>query len=130
MVCSLVSEYLDSRSLAYNKNKPYKTLNYWSRDMLKIFFLEISLGIVFPPHFVCDFLRKMFLMLYSINISNFLVWLPLLIEILGNMCIEIACFPYGDVINFEINLIFLIMPFFYMTKNKTRQKWGGKELLT
>ena len=102
----------------------------------------------------------------------FIVWLPLLFEILGNirssrpevflrkgalkicskftgehpcrsalskkllcfcnMCIEIACFPGCVVINFEINLIFLIKPFFYMTK-KSRQNlnisWDRKELL-
>ena len=37
------------------------------------------------------------------------------------MCIEIVCFPGSDVINFEINFIFLIKPFFCMTK-KSRQK--------
>ena len=31
-------------------------------------------------------------------------------------------FPGCDVVNFEINLIFLIKPFFYMTK-KSRQKF-------
>ena len=31
------------------------------------------------------------------------------------MCIAIVCFPGCDVINFEINLIFLINLFFYMT---------------
>ena len=36
------------------------------------------------------------------------------------MCIAIVCFSGCDVINFEINLIFLIKPFFYMTK-KSRQ---------
>ena len=35
--------------------------------MLNFYFLEKDLGIVSLPHFVCDFLRKMFLMLYSIN---------------------------------------------------------------
>ena len=43
-------------------------------------------------------------------------------QILGNMCIGIACFPGCDVINFEINLIFLIKPFFYISK-KLRQKF-------
>ena len=32
------------------------------------------------------------------------------------MCIVIICFLVSDVINFEINLSFLIKPFFYMTK--------------
>ena len=37
-------------------------------------------------------------------------------------CIAIVCFPVCDAISFEINLIFLIKPFFYMTK-KSRQKF-------
>ena len=36
--------------------------------------------------------------------------LTLLCEILGNMCIVILCKPDCDLINFEINLIFLIKP--------------------
>ena len=38
------------------------------------------------------------------------------------MCITTVCFPGCDVINFEINLIFLIEPLFYMIKN-SRQKF-------
>ena len=45
----------------------------------------------------------MFLMLYSINWPNFIVLLPLLLEILGSMCVEIAGFPGCDVIKFETN---------------------------
>ena len=37
------------------------------RDVLHFDYLEKSLGIVSPPHFVNDFSRKMFLMLYSIK---------------------------------------------------------------
>ena len=33
-------------------------------------------------------------------------------EILGNMCIAMVCKPGCDVMNFEVNLIFLIKPFF------------------
>ena len=36
-------------------------------DIPNIDFLEKGLGIVSPLHFACDFSRKMFLMLYSIN---------------------------------------------------------------
>ena len=78
----------------------------------------------FPTTFY-NFSRKTFLMSYSINRPDFIVWLPLLLEILGNMYIAIVCFPGCEVINFEINqdlnqLIFLIKPLFYMTK-KTKQ---------
>ena len=54
-------------NLAYNKNKLYKIADYWSRDMLNFDFLEKGLGIVSLLHFVYDFSRKRFLMLYSIN---------------------------------------------------------------
>ena len=74
----------------------------------------------------------MLLKLYSINWWSFIFWLPLLLEIFGNMCIAIVCWPDCDVINFKSNLTFLIKPFLYMTK-KARQKlkisWERKELL-
>ena len=115
--------------MASNKNKLYKTLGYWSRDMLDFDFLKKGLEMAFSPHFVYYFSRKRFLLLYSINWPNFIAWLPdcliawlpLLLAILDNMCIRIACFAGCDVIIFEINLISLIKPFFYMTKS-SRQK--------
>ena len=67
-----------------------------------------------------DCSRKMFLMIYSINWLKFIIWLSLLLEILGNMCIAIV-FSRLWCHNFEINLICLIKPFFYKTK-KLRQK--------
>ena len=59
--------------------------------MLNFNFSEKGLGLAFPSHFVYDFARKMFLMLYSINWPNLIVWLHLLLEILGSMCITIVC---------------------------------------
>ena len=38
-------------------------------------------------HFPHDFWRKMFLLSYSVNWPNFIVWLLLFHEILGSMCI-------------------------------------------
>ena len=61
-------------------------------------------------------------MVYCYSWSNFIVWLPLLLEILGIMFITIVCFPGCDVIDFDINLIFQIEPFFYKTKT-SRQKF-------
>ena len=46
--------------------------------MLNFDFLEKGLGVVSPPHFMYDFSRKMFFMLYSINWPNFIVCLHLL----------------------------------------------------
>ena len=65
------------------KNKLHKISDYWSRDMLNFDF--------FSPYFVYDFLRKMFLMLYSIKWPSFIAWLSLLLEILVNMFIAIVC---------------------------------------
>ena len=78
-------------NLAYNRNKLFKTLYYWSRDMLNFDFLDKGLGILSPAHFVYDFSTKMFPMLYSINWPNFIAWLHLLLEIFGNMRIAIVC---------------------------------------
>ena len=94
--------------------------------MLNLDFLEKGLRTVSPPHFMYAFSRKMFLMLCSINWQNFIVGLPLLLEILGNMCIAIVYFSGCDVKHFEIALIFLIKPFFSMTK-KSRQKFKNHD---
>ena len=59
--------------------------------MLNFDFLDKGLGIVSPAYLVYDFSTKMFLMLYSINWPNFIAWLHLLLEILGNTCIAIVC---------------------------------------
>ena len=59
--------------------------------MLNFNFLDKGLGVVSLSHFVYDFSIKMFLMLYSINWPNFIVWFTLLLEILDNMCIVIVC---------------------------------------
>ena len=58
--------------LAYNRNKLFKTLHYWSRDMFNFDILDKGLGIVSPAHFVYDFSKKkkMFFMLYCINWPN------------------------------------------------------------
>ena len=60
-------------NLAYNKNQVHKTLDYRSRDMLNLDFLEKGLRIVSPPRFVYGYSREMFLMLYSINWINLIV---------------------------------------------------------
>ena len=96
-VCSLSSIAVN---LACNKIKLYKTSDYWSRDLPNFSFSGKDLGLVSPPH---DFSRKMFLMLYSMNWPNFIVWLPLLLEILGNMRITIVCSPVCDVIKLTLS---------------------------
>ena len=73
---------------------------------------------LFPlPHFLQDFWRRIFLKLYSINWPDLIVWLSFFHEILGNICIVIACFQGCDVVNLEIDLIFLINLVSYIIKN-------------
>ena len=69
-------------------------------------------GTSHPVPFSASFLKKMLLLLYCINWPSFIIWLPLLHEILGYMYIAIDCYPGCNVMNFEDNLIFLIKPFF------------------
>ena len=88
MVCSLVPITFQ---LGKQWKKRYGTLEYWSGDMFNFDFLEKGLGIVSLPHFVNHCSSKTFLVLYSINSLNFIIWLPLLIEILVNMFIAIVC---------------------------------------
>ena len=76
-------------SFLYHENKLYKTLDYWSTDMLNSDFLEKGLVIVSAPHFVCDVQRNVFLKLLSINWPYF---------------ISLRYWEICDVINFEINL--------------------------
>ena len=101
-----------------NQNRAYLWIN-----ILKLYiYIYIYIYFVFIfwqveelvslPHFLHDFWIKMFLLIYYFTWPNFNVWLLLLLEILGNMCIVILCCPDCDVINFEINLIFLIKTFF------------------
>ena len=54
-------------NLVYNKNKLYKIEDYRARDMLSFCISEKGQGIVSPPHFVYDFSKKTFLILYSIT---------------------------------------------------------------
>ena len=55
------------------------------------------------------------------QIPNFIVWVPLLHEILGNMRIVIVSLPGFDVMNFEINFTFVIKPFFLHDQNIKRK---------
>ena len=89
--------------------------------LYKVFFEKTCLQLISLPHFMRDFWRKILLALYLINRPSSIASLPLLLQILGNMCIVIIFCPVCDVINFEINHSFFIKPFFYITK-KSGQK--------
>ena len=70
---------LSSRPIAFNSFKAFSKKTNRGRELVSL------------PHFLHDFWRRMFLLLYSINWPNFIVWLPLIREILGNMCTVIVC---------------------------------------
>ena len=106
--------------------------------MLNFDFSVKSLGPVSPPQFwyfskgfgtslaviFCVWFFKknqVCQVIYSIIWPDFIVWLPLPLEILNNLCIAIISFQVCYIINFEINFSFLIKPFSYMTK-KVRTK--------
>ena len=83
--------------------------------MLPFEFLKKSLGIVFPLYFVKGFSKKFF--------SSYV---PLTDQILSADCPYVLrywaiCTQYCEILNFEINIMFLIKPFFYMTKKPTQK---------
>ena len=78
---------------------------------------KTGLQLVSLSHFLHYLWRKTFFLLYSINWPIFIFWLSLLRQILGKMCIVIFYLPGCDIINFQINLIFLIKPFSMHDKN-------------
>ena len=75
----------------------------------------------FSTAFCVRLKKKMFMILNSINWPNFITKFHLLLEIFGTMYIAIVCFTCFEVVNFEINLTFLIKLFFYMTKNANQK---------
>ena len=99
-------------------------LRYWPLIVLPYIKLfqktKIGVELVCLPHFLHDFWREIFLTLYFVNWPNFIAWLLLLLKILGIMRIVIICFPDCDVINFEINLSFIIRSFFIETKSQDK----------
>ena len=56
--------YFNNPRLGHNKNKKYKMFDW---NLFNFDFLKKSLGIVSPLHFVYDFFRKMYVMLYFVN---------------------------------------------------------------
>ena len=83
--------------------------------------MKIAQELATLPLVLRDFWGKIFLLFYSIIRKNLTVLLPLLREILCNMCFVIVCETGCEVIIFEIDLIFLIKLFFlYVQKTKTK----------
>ena len=83
----------------------------------KTFFKWKGLELVFLPHFLHDFWRKMFLLLYLLTDQ---VSLPICLYGVRHCdyCTVIVCQQGFDTINFEINLIFLVKPYFNYLQNE------------
>ena len=99
--------------------------------LISFFRKQRGLELVSLPRFLHNFWRNIIL-LCSIIWPNFIVCLPLLCEILDNTCTAIVCKPSCHVMNFEVNLVFLIKSFFLHDQNvmtKTEISWEQKELL-
>ena len=123
MVSTLVSLCFGSSRLGHTmKTNCMKLDTVESRDMLDFWFFEKAFGTSLSTTFVGDFTRiKCYILYWSNYWSNFIVWLPLLLEISGNICLVFVYYSVCDVVNFEINLSFFVKLFSYMTKkNKTK----------
>ena len=102
----------------HNKNKLYNTLDCLSRDMLHSDILEKGFGVAsFSTAFCVWFFRKKCfsrcILLYDqISLSHCLYLLR---------CSRITCYPVCDVVNFVINVSFLIEPLSYMIKKSEKK---------
>ena len=70
------------------------------------------------------FLKKNISYVYYITLPKSIVWLPLLREILGNVCFNCSLIrPGRDIINFEIKFFFLLKPFFVHDQKVKTKTW-------
>ena len=99
------------RNLLKQRCKPLAFTSYktFSKNVRGLELVPLS-------YFLHDFGRNLFLTLHSIKFTNFIVCLYLLLEVLVNMCFIITCYTGCDVIDFDLNLSFLIKLFFHMTE--------------
>ena len=78
---SLVSMYFGCLQHSMQWKQAVENVGLLIKRFVNFDFSEKGLGIASPPHFMSDFSRKLFLVLYSIDWPNFIVWLPLLLTI-------------------------------------------------
>ena len=81
-------------------------------EICSILIFKIRVWEQLPQHILFIIFQQKCSSCYILLTNYFIVQLPLLLEILGNMCFAIVSEPGCDVIDFEINLIFLMEPFF------------------
>ena len=113
MVCTLVYMYFGSVRLELIVKTNFTKFRLLIQRYFQFWFLKKSSGTSFST----AFFKKNISHVTFYNWPNLVVWLLLLLELFGNMCILIIRLPVCDVMNFEINLSFLTKPFSYKTKN-------------
>ena len=124
MVSTLVSIYFGSPWLGYTTKTNCIKRHAVDLEICSILILLNEFGTVFSTTFFYGFSWNKFFMLHSINRPNFILWLPLLLEILGNMFIVIISFLVHDAMNLVMNLSSLIKLFSHMTKKvRTKSKY-------
>ena len=104
-------------NLPYNKNKLYKTLDYWSRNMLNFDFLEKGLGIAFPPHFVYDFSKKIVSHVIFYYLTKFHCLIASTSWDIGQYVYSNCFFLACDVTNFELKPYLLNQAVFLHDQN-------------
>ena len=78
--------------LKYRKTRPQTTCFYLITYIKLFYKAKSGLELVcLPVSFLHDFWRKIFHLLYSINSPNLIVLLPLIHDILSNVCIVSLC---------------------------------------
>ena len=97
---------LSCRPLAFASYKAF--LNHKKKDSL-------------PASFSAWFLKKNIALLYPITWPNFIVWLPLLREVLGNMCVIIVFKQAVTSQILKLTWSFELSHFFYIVKKSTQK---------
>ena len=117
-VCRKWGRQTSSKPPLFFKKSLIWSWNRWSAPSFQYILVVLDLNIQWEQTVwnfslsICDFSRKH---------SSLYILLSLLLEISGNICIVIVCFPVFDVTNFQSYLSFIIKLFSYMAK-KSEQK--------
>ena len=116
VVSNLVSIYFDSPLLGHTIKTNCLKLQATDSEIFLIFIFQKRAQEQFLHLFLCIiFQEKYFSCCILLTDHIRCLRLPLLLEILSNMCIAIVYFPGCDVIN-----SFLMKSFFYMTKKSRK----------
>ena len=112
MVHSLVSIYFESPQIGHTIKASCINIQTVDPEIGSILIFSRRVLDQFPNHIF----KKNFSYVIFYNLTKFIVSLLLFLDILGYICVLEICFLVCDVINFEVNHIFLFKLFFCITK--------------